>query len=384
MSQFNLVLFYVLYFGSVGVTLPWLPAWFDELGFEPSRVGLLLALHPLAMAVCPPFWGAWADRSGRPDRVLRLLAFGAALTFSPLLVVRSYAATVACVAAYAVFVSSITPTLDSVALRSVAGSGAEYARIRLFGSVGFVVTTFAFGHGLKAPGVLIVQVAWGFMLAYALWSLRLEARSAPSRGAHPLAAVALLKEPSSRRLMLACAAHWVACSPYHGSFARLVKDRAFASSVVGDSVGMGVLAELAVMAAWPLFAGRWSTRTLLVASFAVSGARWVAVAFSTDPRLLVSLQLLHGFTFAAFYLAAVAEVSARVPPELRASGQALFASFTFGIGGCVGFAVSGFLLEWAGSAALFAAAGMLEGVAALVVAGVAPRIPAEARPSPAT
>jgi PPP family 3-phenylpropionic acid transporter len=383
MASLDLVVFYVLFFGSVGVTLPWLPAWFDELGFGPSRVGLLLALHPLAMMLCPPFWGAWADRSGRPDRVLRVLAFGAACAFFPLLWVRSYAATVACVAAYAVFVSSITPTLDAVALRSLNGDGGAYARIRLFGSVGFVVTTFAFGHGVSAPGVRVIQVAWGFMFAYALWSLRVRARAQPARAAHPLAALGLLKDGSSRQLLVACAAHWVACAPYHGSFARLVKDRALEPSVVGDSVGTGVAAELAVMAAWPLLGGRWSTRTLLVGSFLLSGVRWAAVALVTDPRLLVALQLLHGFTFAAFYLAAVSEVTARVAPELRASGQALFAAFTFGLGGCVGFVASGSVLEWAGSPALFGAAAVLEGMAALAVAGVASRIAAEARPSAA-
>lgn len=384
MGSFDLPLFYVLFFGSVGVTLPWLPAWFDEQGFGPLRVGLLLALHPLAMTLCPPFWGAWADRSGRPDRVLRVLAFGAAVAFFPLLFLeKNYAATLACVAAYAVFVSSITPTLDSVALRSVDGDGAAFARIRLFGSVGFVVTTFAFGHGVAATGARIVQVAWGFMLAYALWSLRVNARAEPARGAHPLAALGLLKDASSRRLLVACAAHWVACAPYHGSFARLVRDRGFDPSVVGDGVGTGVAAELAVMAAWPLLGGRWSTRTLLVGSFLVSAVRWAAVAFVTEPRLLVALQLLHGFTFAAFYLSAVSEVTTRVAPELRASGQALFAAVTFGLGGCVGFVASGFVLEWAGSPALFGTAALLEGMAALAVAGVAPRIRAEARPSEA-
>jgi PPP family 3-phenylpropionic acid transporter len=83
--------------------------------------------------------------------------------------------------------------------------------------------------------------------------------------------------------------------------------------------------------------------------------------------VLVALAPLHGLTFGAFYVASVAFLSRRVPPELRASGQALFSAVTFGLGGLVGYASSGAAYDWLGGHRLFAVAAVLELVAAVLV-----------------
>ena len=380
MSRAPLAPLYVLYFATVGVMLPWLPAYFASLGLEPAQVGVLLALQPLAMLVFPPLWGGWADRSGRPDRVLRVLAFGAVASLAPLLWVRRYEAMLFWVAAYAAFVSSVTPMLDSLAVRA-AGMGAGYARLRVYGSAGFVLSTFGFGLWVETVDARVVWTAWSFLAVFALASLTLRARVPPAVGQSPVSAASLLRDREISALLLACALHWVACSPYHGSFAALVKEQRLAPGVVGYGVGLGVLAELAVMWLWPRLVGRWSTRRLLAVSFTVSGIRWAGMAVAPGATLLVVLQGLHGFTFAAFYLAAVAELSARVPEQWRASGQSLFAAVTFGLGGCVGFLSSGMVLGTLGGGRLFAAAAGLELVAAALAMRVKPRIAEAPAPS---
>lgn len=383
MSRAPLVPLYVLYFATVGVTLPWLPAYFSSLGLAPAQVGVLLALQPLAMLIFPPLWGGWADRSGRPDRVLRVLAFGAVASLAPLLWVRRYEALLVWVAAYAAFVSSVTPMLDSLAVR-VAGTGAGYSRLRLSGSAGFVFSTFGFGLWVDTVDARVVWTAWLLLAIFALASLSLRAQVAPALGHNPVSAVALLKDREISALLLACVIHWMACSPYHGSFAALVWEQQLAPGVVGYGVGVGVLAELGVMWLWPRVADRWSTRRLLAVSFAVSGLRWAGMAVAPGAPLLVALQGLHGFTFAAFYLAAVSELSSRVPEQWRASGQSLFAAVTFGLGGCAGFLSSGLVLGTLGGGWLFAAAAGLEWVAAALALRLAPRIadaPAPSAPS---
>ncbi len=80
-----LVGFYFLYFGTVGITQPFLPAYLRSLALSTTEVGLLLALSPLASLLTPPLWGHLADRTGRLGHVLTLLAMGAALCFAPLL-----------------------------------------------------------------------------------------------------------------------------------------------------------------------------------------------------------------------------------------------------------------------------------------------------------
>src|SRR6476620_892063 len=77
--------YYLLYFGTVGLTLPFLPAYLRSLNFSGAQVGMVLALSPAMAMLGPPWWGALADRTGRPARVLRVISFGTALGFLPLL-----------------------------------------------------------------------------------------------------------------------------------------------------------------------------------------------------------------------------------------------------------------------------------------------------------
>jgi PPP family 3-phenylpropionic acid transporter len=69
-------------------------------------------------------------------------------------------------------------------------------------------------------------------------------------------------------------------------------------------------------------------------------------------------------TFGAFYVGAVGTLGSRVPATLRVSGQALFVSITFGVGGLIGYVSAGATYDALGGPGAFTAAAVLELVAA--------------------
>jgi len=364
--------FYFLYFGALGITLPFLPAYLASLSLSATQVGLLLALQPLMALVMPPLWGHLADRSGRPDRVLTWISIGACAAFAPLLAAERFVTLVAVLAAYAVFVSSVTAIADALALHRVAHVGGSYAHLRLFGSVGFVLTTTLFGLATQRPDRLTVLVPLLLIAGYALWSLSVHAPSAPAPSVSPLAGLRLLGLRDVRLLLGATCLHWIACAPFNGLFSIHAGALGLAPAVVGLSSGLGVAAEVGVMLLYPRLALRLAPRHVLFLAFAASALRWWGMALVDSPVAIVALSLLHGLTFGAFYVASVAFMAQRVPPHLRASGQALFVAVSFGLGGLVGFVSSGAAYDWLGGHRLFGVAALLEGAAALLVLGVHP------------
>jgi PPP family 3-phenylpropionic acid transporter len=367
--------FYFLLFGITGITLPFLPAYLKSLSLSATQVGALLAISPLVSLLAPPLWGHLADRSGSTGRLLSVLALGALLGLSPLLWVERFAALAATLVAYALFNSGFTPLLDSLALNRVAHTGGSYAHLRLFGSLGFVVSSASFGLLVSGVGRWTVIVPLGLLATLALWSFTLHAPSIPGARLHPLAGLRLLRLPDLRWLLAATGLHWLACAPYHGTFSIHVLTLGLTPAVVGLSAGLGVLAEVAFMFLYPRFAERIAPRHLLALAFATSAVRWAGMALVSSAPALVALSLLHGFTFGAFYVASIAFMARRVPPHLRASGQALFASVTFGLGGLVGYVSAGAGYDWLGGHRLFAVAAVLEGVAAALVLRASPPAP---------
>ncbi len=364
---------YGLYFGAVGILLPFLPAYLRSLSLSGAQVGALLALSPLMSLVAPPLFGHWADRTGRVDRVLRVLAFGALLGLAPLTAVDTLAGAALAMGLYAFFASSMTSMMDALALQRVALEGGSYARLRLFGSLGFVLSSALFGLAADTLDRTTVVVAVGFVAAYAAWSLTLRSQAVPSQRRGVFAAWGLLRQRDIAWLLTATALHWLACAPYHGSISiHVTVGLSLPPWVVGLGAGIGVVAEIAVMYLYPAVAHRLSPRWVLAIAFAGSALRWWGMAVARTAGPILALSLLHGLTFGAFYVAAIAAIARRVPPHERASGQALFASVTFGVGGLLGYLSAGAAYDWLGGHRLFAVAGVLEVVAAAIALGVPP------------
>jgi MFS transporter, PPP family, 3-phenylpropionic acid transporter len=371
-----LVVAYALYFSSVGITLPFLPAYFAWLGVAPARIGVLLALGPAISLVGPSRWGRWADRTGRPDLALQAVTIGCAASFAALVPARSFGHLLLVMAAYGAFSTSMTTLLDTLAVEHLRKhGGGSFGRIRLTGSLAFTASTSLFGY-FGGPGRAAVFAPLVGLVALASWVSFSIARqtllptrghepagppaSAPTpQGAPPASARAPLL-PSLAPFLVTCILHWMAITPYHGSFALHVASLGLPPDVTGACSALGVVAEVVVMAWSATLLERLGADRLLQISFAAGVVRWGLMAVVRGAPALLAVSLLHGLTFGAFYVAAVAFVSQRVPPERRASGQALFATATFGVGGVVGFALSGLGFQTLGGPGLFAAAALVD------------------------
>lgn len=362
--------YYLLYFSTVGVILPFLPPFFRALDLTGTEIGLLLALQPAMMLFAPPLWGYLADTTGRPDRVLAVVSVGALLGFLPMTAADGFWGLAAAMAVYAFFVSSVTTLVDSLTLHRVAVVGGSYSRIRMFGSLGFVLSTVSFGLAVKEVDRRVVFVAAGLMALYAGWSLFLRAQSQPGPRTSVFAGLALLRNRDLSLMLVASALHWIAGAPYHGIFGIHVVALGLPPWVIGVSAGLGVVAEIAVMWLYPHFAQRLAPRHVLLVAFLSAVLRWAAMAVAESPWVIVGLQVLHGLTFGAFFVAAVAFVANRVPAHQRSSGQALLVSITFGLGGLLGYFAAGTGYEWLGGHRLFAVAAVLQLLPAFLILGV--------------
>lgn len=370
--------FYALYFGTVGISLPFFPGYFRAIGLSASQIGLLLAIGPVCALFAPPLWGQLADRTGRPGLVLAIVSLGAAAGYGLLTLAGGFPAAFGALVVHAVFASAITTLIDTLALHHVVARGGSYARLRVFGSLGFVASSVAFGFAVTGYGRATVLWPVGLMTAAAVWAgtLLANAPRAQHDGPRPTfqAALALLRRREVTLFLVATALHWIACTPYHGSLALYVGELGFGPSVVSLSAGLAVVSEIAVMWTWPRWAHAVSPRALLMLAFAASSVRWALMAWTTRADVLVAAAVLHALTFGAFYLAAVTWMAERTPASLRATGQALFVACTFGLGGVVGYAGSGRVYDAVGGGRLFALAAGLEWlpVLALLLLGATP------------
>jgi MFS transporter, PPP family, 3-phenylpropionic acid transporter len=370
-TTWGLKVAYVLLFMSVGITLPFLPGYFGALGLSGAQVGVLLAVGPSLAMVLPPMWGQLADRTGRGGMVLVVLCVGGAAGYGLLALADGFWGALAGLALYHVFGSSLTSQLDSLALHHVQATRRSYVSLRLWGSVGFVVSTLSFGLLARGLDRLVVLIPLALVATMAGWTAVTLAREPPliEVGPHPgFGAVKALVQRRDVALFLAATAlHWIACAPYHGLLTLHVTKLGWSLSTVGFASAVAVSSEVLVMVTWPRWGAQRPPRELLAWAFGASAVRWLILSVADRPAMIVMAATLHGLTFGAFYLAAVASMTARVPSSLRATGQSLFAAATFGAGGLIGFAGSGWLYDVLGGHRLFAVAAAVEALPLLAI-----------------
>jgi PPP family 3-phenylpropionic acid transporter len=377
----RLRLFYFAFYGGVGTFLPYFAPYLRGLGFSGEQIGTVQMIGPLVAVPAAIAWSVAADRLRAPARVLRFATAWAFLVVLFLPAARTPFAVGAVLLATALAERAVIPLVDSVTVEWAAHHPATtYSSIRLFGSVGFAVLTSVVGLLLTwrgdRPGDPLVPLAVVACVgAYALAARRLSAAPAPPHPPRFREMAGLLADWPLLALLAVFSIHWGATAPFHLLFGLFVRDLGLPASVTGVSMTVGVVAEVAALLAFPRIAGRFSLRAILATSFAVSALRWFLLSRATGAPEVISLQLLHAFTFGLFWGAAMDAMSRAVPSRLRATGQAMFAGVVFGLGNAVGYQLSGFGYDrWHGVGPLFAWAGGVELVALAALLALPPAL----------
>jgi PPP family 3-phenylpropionic acid transporter len=363
--------FYFCQFATLGVYLPYFGLYLERRGFAFWQIGTVMAAVPVMKALLPPLWGHLADRTGRRRALVVFTCAAASAAFALLIPGWGFGPVLALMLLYGVFAVPVLPMVEVTTLEVLARHGGDYGRVRVWGSMGFIVFALAWGpladRGLEAT--ILPAIALLFA-ANAVTAWRFPPAERPPARIAFTSLLGNLKRPEILLFLGACVAIQASHGPYYEYFTiHLVEVRGHAGWVAGILWSLGVACEVVVM----ITAGRWLRRMRLETGIALSLAggavRWAL--YSTDPALplLAAGQALHGLSFALFHVSAV-QLTARLFPAHQASGgQAFYSASTFGLGTAIGFQGAGMLYSRLGAPGLFtvatavAAAGLLAALA---------------------
>jgi MFS transporter, PPP family, 3-phenylpropionic acid transporter len=369
---------YFLYYGYVGTFLPFFAVYLTGLGFTGKQIGIIQMLpsFPLAPIVAMG-WASFADNRSTPQRALRLATAAMALASSLLLFARTPIEVGAVIVLMALGDRAVVPLLDSVTLEYCRQRrdepGVSYTRIRLFGSLGFILLTVVVGRSLTLRGARPADIVVPATVIACVGLCTLVAWTptpTPSSGerATPREMLALLRDRRLWLLLAPAALHWAACAPYHVFFGVLVRDLHLRDDVTSAGMAIGVVAEIAVLVVFARLERLFPLRGLLALAFIGSAVRWWLLSRVSDPRMLAGLQALHGLTFGLFWGSAMHALADVVPPRLRATGQAVFATVVFGVANAIGYALAGAGYDgFGGARPLFVWAAVTELIAVAVL-----------------
>jgi PPP family 3-phenylpropionic acid transporter len=351
-------LFFGALFLAYGVVVPYFPVWLNARGLDPLQISTVTALPLFVRLLVTPSIGLLADRLGNYRLVIVTLAWSALALILALGLVGGYLPILVIGVAFLLANGTMLPLVETIAVGGVRTQGLDYGRMRLWGSVTFIIANFAGGLAIEALGG-----------SFALWMIGFAAVSTIA------AAHALPPPPVTAQAVTTQRVSWRTSSP-----ARLLQSRLFilfliaigcthgahatfytfgalhwqaqglSAAWVGTLWAIGVSAEVVLFALSAPVVRRFGPAQLIVAGAGASVVRWGVMAFDPPLGILIPLQLLHALTYGAAHLGAILFITRAVPHKGMGSAQAFYATIAAGLAlGIVGL-ISGALFAQIGGA----------------------------------
>jgi PPP family 3-phenylpropionic acid transporter len=363
--------FYLFYFALLGATAPFLALYFHHLGFSSARIGELVAIPMLMRCVAPNIWGWLGDYTGRRLAIVRFGAVCTLLTFSLILVDKSYAWLAMVMALHAFFWHAVLPQFEVITLAHLQGQTSRYSQIRLWGSVGFILAVVGLGRLFEGFSLDLYPQALLFIIVGIVVS------SAWVPNAHPVLAanrsneggfLRQLTRPGVLAFYASVALMQLSHGPYYTFLTLHLEQLGYSRGFIGMLWAVGVVAEVLMFMAMSRLLQRFSVRQVLLASFLLAALRWLLLgSFAEYLPVLIFAQVLHAATFGSFHAAAIHFVQRSFGPRQQGQGQALYAALA-GTGGALGALYSGYSWNVLGAGWTFTIASVAA-LAAAVVTG---------------
>lgn len=362
--------YYFFYFAFIGAFSPYFGLYLQSLSFSAWDIGLLMSQMQLMRLFAPYVWGALADRLAQRIVVVRLAALLSMLGFLAFFNVRSFEAMLIAMALLAFFWSAALPLVETVTFDHLREDPARYSRIRLWGSIGFIVAVMGTGavlDSLPLPSLLWVIV--GTLIGILIYALAVPEAPSQHLAREHLPVATILRQTRVRALFAACFAMSAAHGALYVFYSIHLADHHYSTFLVGSLWSLGVLTEIVVFFFMGGLLSRFGLRAILLVSFAAAVVRFLMIGWGVAwLSVIVLAQLLHGLTFGAYHAAAIAAINRWFPGRCQARGQALYSSVSFGAGGLVGSLLSGWTWERWGAGPTYALSSTFALVGLLCVA----------------
>ena len=130
---------YFIYFGVLGIYLPYFNLYCYHLGFSGTEIGSLSAARSVVLVAFPLFWGILADRFRRRRYIFVLCSVSAAGIWCLYLATSEFLPMLAITVAHGIFYAPLVSFLEAFSMDVLGRARQSYGRIRAWGSISFIL-----------------------------------------------------------------------------------------------------------------------------------------------------------------------------------------------------------------------------------------------------
>lgn len=329
-------LYYIGFFGVYGVLLPFWALWLKGEGMDAEAIGSMLAFALLARSAGALILTRKVNSTFSIIALMKRLTISAILAFCLFYISNNVYVVFALVVLSNFVFSPLMSLGEAVAAKLVRFNGMDYGKVRLWGSIAFMVASTitgllveSLGHGVILTSIIVGLLALLLLVVIPMQNMP---NDVTAKGKARISVLAILKRTSFWPFLFITALLQGAHAAYYGFGAVYWQDIGISETYIGYFWSVGVIGEIFFLAFGKRFFGNTSIAVMFFIAALGSIVRWLTLAYAVDVWPIMLSQLLHGVTFGISHLAAMRYMSERVSDDEAVATQSIYAAIPFSLG----------------------------------------------------
>lgn len=361
---------FALLYSSVGVLFPYYVLYFKSVGLDYAQIGMLLATSGIVTLLFSQLWGYTADVLLGKRMVLTLTTIGCATFFLGLKFAYLFWHFLILIFFLRFFSTPRAHVINSLLFLQPGGKE-NFALVRSYGSLGFIVMNLVTGKLSTALGLDVIFPLYAFvslLFLISIWSLPEPQQPFRTSKTYSFWHVQkiLLKNPCILLLLIVVFFHQSAHSSGTIYLSFVIKENGGNEAIIGLFYSYAAVLEIPLFFILDRIIAVVGEVKLIAIAIIAQIIRWILTFFAVNLDEFFIIQSLHCITFGLFYLAGASYINRQSPDELKASAQTLLAMVYFGVALMFSQIVGGTIAEIKGLRALYLFTSAFAGIGFIV------------------
>lgn len=328
-----------------------------------SEIGMAFATQSWGAIIAPFIIGLIADRFFNAERILGVLHLVGAVLMYRLFLAQDFSAFYLTVLIYMILYMPTLALVNAVAFRQLAEPKREFGKIRVWGTLGWIVAGLAISYVFAWDGPAAIEAGalrYTFLmcavasLVLGIYSFTLPATPPKAGDAGTslgqLVGIDALRLLKNRDYAIFFVASVLICIPL--AFYYQNANPFLAEIGVANPTGkmtLGQISEVMFMLALPVFIQRFGIKNTLLLGMLAWGLRYLLFAFGDSGGQVWMLLLgiaLHGVCYDFFFVSGQIYTDQRAGDRFKSAAQGMITLATYGIGMLIGFWVAGWITDY--------------------------------------
>jgi MFS transporter, PPP family, 3-phenylpropionic acid transporter len=369
--------FFFLYFAYIGLVSPYASLFFLDRGFTVIEIAILMSMLQVTRIIGPFSWGWLSDYLSNRIGIIRFCACLGALVFIVIYFLNSYISFFIWMFVLHTILSSLMPLGESATVHALYKDNSfdkRYGRLRLWGSIGFIMMVLFAGELFQRNSIeLYPIVGTVILIALAAITFLMHEPKLERRKMVKGEFWVVLLNPDVRWFLLSGFFMQFAHAALYVFYSLYLADLGYNKFQIGLFWALGVFAEVLFFYYQSKVLSRLDPEVLLQASFGIGVIRFALMAFLPITSVLIIAQVMHAGTFAAHHSAATKLLQRWFTGPLQARGQALMATVSYGLGGTLGGLFAGWIWESSQPRDVFVVSAFACGLAGMAIHKLRPQ-----------